>query len=69
MLETGPDGDGASVPADGRWHRASAAVICPQGTERVMVDIRNVGPGELLIRDVELREVTRVDDRSLPRSR
>jgi hypothetical protein len=42
----------------------SVAAICPRGAERVIVDIRNAGPGELMIRDVALREVAPVDGAS-----
>ena len=60
-LEVAPDGDGASVEPDGRWHRTSIAALCPAGTERVIVDIRNAGSGELMIRDVVLRELAPPD--------
>jgi len=66
-LEVAPDGEGISAPNDGRWHRVSMAAICPRGAQRVFVDIRNAGPGELMVRDVVLREVAPADGRGTPR--
>ncbi|MGH7304174.1 MAG: glycosyltransferase family 39 protein, partial [Candidatus Rokuibacteriota bacterium] len=57
LLEVASDGHSALVPSDGQWHRRSIGTICPLGAVHVLVNLRNVGPGDLAIRDVTLREV------------
>ncbi len=56
-LEVAPNGEGASPPSDGQWHRVGIAAICPRETSHILLDLRNSGSGQSSIRHVRLREV------------
>jgi uncharacterized membrane protein len=46
-----------SVSADGKWHRTTFAALCSEGTEQLLIDLRNAGSGTVSYRRVELREL------------
>jgi 4-amino-4-deoxy-L-arabinose transferase-like glycosyltransferase len=54
-IATGPNSEGQAVEdTGGQWKDVGAAVICPAGTERVRIDLRNAGRGEVAYRGVRL---------------
>lgn len=57
MLAVAPDGGGASVANDGRWHDVWIGALCPAGTDHVRVDLRNSGSGTVTFRSVTLHEL------------
>jgi 4-amino-4-deoxy-L-arabinose transferase-like glycosyltransferase len=53
-----PDGGGVlDVPADGEWHSTTLVGLCSEGTDHVLIDLRNAGTGTASYRRVELREL------------
>ena len=53
-----PDGGGVlAVPADGEWHSTTLAGLCSEGTDHLLIDLRNAGSGTVSYRRVELREL------------
>ncbi|HMA35943.1 MAG TPA: hypothetical protein VKY74_15880, partial [Chloroflexia bacterium] len=51
-----PDGGGASVPNDATWHPMQILALCPAGTQRIRIDLRNAGSGTVSFRHVTLQE-------------
>lgn len=50
-----PNGAGASAPPDGLWHAMQIAVVCPAGSDGLLIDLRNSGEGDVAFRRVEVR--------------
>ena len=61
ILQVGPNSRGADEPADGAWHSVFASVNCPEGTQTIKVDLRNVGMGVVRFRDVRLQTLNLPD--------
>jgi hypothetical protein len=57
MLAVAPDGGGATVANDGRWHDVRIGALCPAGTDHVRIDLRNSGSGGVTFRSITLREL------------
>lgn len=56
LLNVAPDGAGADVDADSRWHTLTFSALCPDGTDSIRIDLRNAGVGDLDLRSVRLYE-------------
>ena len=56
LLTVAPDGAGAGVPAGTDWQTLEFSVLCPDGTDRLRIDLRNAGTGDLDLRDIRLFE-------------
>jgi hypothetical protein len=59
LLNVAPNGGGASVPAGPSWQTLTFSAFCPDGTDRIRIDLRNAGVGALDLRGVELYEDAR----------
>ena len=57
LLNVAPDGAGASVPASPNWQMLNFSAFCPDGTDRIRIDLRNAGVGALDLRGARLYEV------------
>ncbi|HET9494097.1 MAG TPA: hypothetical protein VFR15_07705, partial [Chloroflexia bacterium] len=54
-IAVAPDAMGRTLDdTGGRWRVVRQAVACPAGTERIRVDLRNGGKGEVAFRQVTL---------------
>jgi hypothetical protein len=58
FLNVAPDGGGANVPAGPSWQTLTFSAFCPDGTDQIRIDLRNIGVGALDLRGVQLYEAS-----------
>jgi hypothetical protein len=56
FLNVAPNGSGADVPAGPSWQTLTFGAFCPDGTDQIRIDLRNVGVGDLNLRGIQLYE-------------